>query len=49
MLNADVILSASEDGTVRDVDVRVKPPAFHRSHELQSASEDYNILGTVQQ
>lgn len=45
---ADMVLSGSEDGTVREVDVRVKPPPLNRTQELQPASEDYNVLGALQ-
>jgi hypothetical protein len=44
-LHADLVLSGSEDGTVREVDVRVRPPPLNRTQELQPASEDYNVLG----
>ncbi len=40
-----MVLSGSEDGTVREVDVRVRPPPLNRTQELQPASEDYHILG----
>ncbi|GAB4815937.1 hypothetical protein N2152v2_002983 [Parachlorella kessleri] len=44
-LDSYLVLSGSEDGTVREVDVRVKPPPLNRTQELQAAAEDYNVLG----
>lgn len=39
---ADVFLSASEDGTVREFDVRQRPVAVHRD---ALAGDDSNVLG----
>lgn len=42
---ADVVLSGSEDGTVREVDVRLRPPPLNRTQELQPASDDHGVIG----
>ena len=42
---ADVVLSGSEDGTVREVDVRVRPPPLTRAQDAAPASDDANVLG----
>ena len=42
--NADTFLSASEDGTVREIDVRIRPPASARGSDGQ-ISDDTNVLG----
>jgi hypothetical protein len=41
-LPADLFLSASEDGTVREFDVRQRPAAVHRE---ALAGDDANVLG----